>query len=447
MQTFRLCVGKIVKLPALGNSCAILYFWANNCPMTEREIIGIFGAMNAGKSSLMNLITQQESSIVDATPGTTADTRVTLIELHGIGPVKLMDTAGYDESDMLGEKKRKKVIAALKECDLVLLVLNPASPGLSTGKLLLNESLAEGKQVLVVYNLFSPSDKSEVEGVERRLPELRQFPRITLSALVPGNRAVLLDFLLAHYIPKNNPTELLPFAEPNEFYVLNIPMDEETPPGRYLRPQAMAEEYLTRHWTFPVSYRMNLGKARSGDAGERARWDSFLGSFGRRPKVIITDSQAMDIMKSWTPADIGLTTFSIMMINYMSRGNLAGFAQAVRRIDTLQPGDAILMAEACNHSRIKEDIGTVQIPNLIAQRFPGVTVQHAFGREWPEAEELKNIRLVIHCGGCMITPQRMAARLRDLGRLNVPITNYGIFLSYIQGKQVLEQALKPWGLT
>lgn len=412
--------------------------------MTERDIIGIFGAMNAGKSSLMNLITQQESSIVDATPGTTADTRVTLMELHGIGPVKLMDTAGYDESDILGEKKRKKVIAALKECDLALMVINPVSPGLSTAKLLMTESLTEGKQVMVVYNLFAPSDQAKIEGVERRLPELRQLPSIALSALLPESRPALLSFLLEHYIPKNNPTELLPFAERDEFYILNIPMDEETPPGRYLRPQAMAEEYLTRHWAYPVSYRMNLGKARSGDAGERARWDNFLDSFGRRPKVIITDSQAMDIMKSWTPADIGLTTFSIMMINYMSRGNLAGFAQAVRQLDTLQPGDAILIAEACNHSRIREDIGTVQIPKLISQRFAGVKVKHVFGREWPEADELNNIRLVIHCGGCMITPQRMAARLRDLGKLNIPITNYGVFLSYIQGKQVLEQVLKPW---
>jgi [FeFe] hydrogenase H-cluster maturation GTPase HydF len=412
--------------------------------MTEREIIGIFGTMNAGKSSLMNLISQQESSIVDAAPGTTADTRVTLMELHGIGPVKLMDTAGYDESELLGEKKRKKVTAALKECDLVLLVIDPASPNLPTGKLLLEQSLAEEKQILVIYNLFAPEDEAKIAELEALLPVLRQFPKMTVSAILPEMRASLLAFLLDHYIPKNNPTELLPFVQPDEFYILNIPMDEETPPGRYLRPQAMAEEYITRHWAYPVSFRMNLGKARSNDPGEKARWEGFLGSFGRRPKVIITDSQAMDIMKSWTPDDIQLTTFSIMMINYMSRGKLADFATAVRVLDNLQHGDSIVIAEACNHSRIKEDIGTVQIPNVIAQRFPGVTVQHIFGREWPDEEELKRTKLVVHCGGCMITPQRMAARLRDLGKLNVPITNYGIFLSYVQGKEVLEKVLQPW---
>ncbi len=414
--------------------------------MTERDIIGIFGTMNAGKSSLMNLITQQESSIVDATPGTTADTRITMMELHGIGPVKLMDTAGFDESETLGDKKRKKVYAALKECDLVLLVIDPASPGLPTLNLLLEEALAEEKQILIVYNHFSPDDERMIELCVKHLPLLNQFPHIRISALNLENRNTLLTFLLQHYIPKNNPTRLLHFIEPDEFYILNIPMDEETPPGRYLRPQAMAEEYITRHWGFPVSYRMNLGKARSGDPAEKDRWESFLGSFGRRPKVIITDSQAMDIMKSRTPADIGLTTFSIMMINYMSRGKLADFAIAVRTIDTMQSGDTIMIAEACNHSRIKEDIGTVQIPNLIRKQLPGVKVKHIFGREWPEPEELENIKLVIHCGGCMITPQRMAARLRDLERLQIPITNYGIFLSYIQGRNVLERVLKPWNV-
>ena len=412
--------------------------------MTERDIIGIFGTMNAGKSSLMNLITQQESSIVDSTPGTTADTRVTLMELHGIGPVKLMDTAGYDESDVLGEKKRKKVDAALKECDLVLMVIDPANPGLSDVNQILKVSLDEGKQVLVIYNLFLASDESLIDFIEAKLPELKSFPKMCLSALQPEKRAALLELILTNYIPKNNPTELLPFVQPDEFYILNIPMDEETPPGRYLRPQAMAEEYITRHWGFPVSYRMNLGQARSNNPIEITRWESFLGSFGRRPKVIITDSQAMDIMKTWTPADIELTTFSVMMINYMSRGKLNDFAAAVRALDTIKPGETILIAEACNHSRIKEDIGTVQIPNWIQKKYPGVKVQHVFGREWPEPEELENIRLVIHCGGCMITPQRMAARLRDLGKYGIPITNYGIFLSYIQGKNVLEQVLKPW---
>ena len=162
--------------------------------MTERDIIGIFGTMNAGKSSLMNLITQQESSIVDATPGTTSDTRITMMELHGIGPVKLMDTAGFDESETLGDKKRKKVGAALKECDLVLVVIDPASPGLPTVKLLLEDAIAEEKQILIVYNLFSSADEGKIDLCEKNLPLLNQFPQIRISALKPENRSALLEF-------------------------------------------------------------------------------------------------------------------------------------------------------------------------------------------------------------------------------------------------------------
>ena len=412
--------------------------------MTERDIIGIFGSMNAGKSSLMNLLTQQESSIVDATPGTTADTRVTLMELHGIGPVKLMDTAGFDESHLLGEKKRRKVQTALKECDLVLLVINPATPGLPADKLLLNEAIEEEKQILVIYNLFNLADREKISIIEREMPDLKKFPAINLSVLNSENRSLLLSFILDQYIPKNIPVELLPFVRPDEFYILNIPMDDETPPGRYLRPQAMAEEYITRHWGYPVSFRMNLTKARKGDESEKRRWENFLASFVRRPKAIITDSQAMDIMAKWTPDDIELTTFSIMMINYMSRGKLGDFAGAVRVMDTLNQGDTILIAEACNHSRIREDIGTVQIPNLIKKLRPGINIRHVFGREWPDKEEMESVRLVIHCGGCMITPQKMLARLRDLKKYGIPITNYGIFLSYLQGKEMLDKVLKPW---
>ncbi len=412
--------------------------------MTEREIIGIFGKMNSGKSSLMNLLTQQETSIVDSTPGTTSDTKITLMELHGLGPVKLLDTAGFDESDVLGEKKRKKVITALKECDLVLLVVDPSTGDFSTENAIVEEALNQEKQILLIYNLFNTDDKERIAEAEHRLPPLKKLRPLFGSLVDPRFRQPLIEFILANYIPKNFAVELLPFVEKDHFYILNIPMDEETPPGRYLRPQAMAEEYITRNWAYPVSYRMDLGKARRGEPDERRRWDNFISSFSRRPKAIITDSQAMDILKSWAPDDMALTTFSIMMINYMSRGRLSGFVDAITALDTLRPGDSVLIAEACNHSRIREDIGTVQIPNLIARFYPGVTVDHAFGREFEGNEAMNRYKLVIHCGGCMISAQRMAARLRDLEALGIPITNYGIFLSYVQGKAALDRVIAPW---
>ena len=412
--------------------------------MTERDIIGIFGKMNSGKSSLMNLLTQQETSIVDSTPGTTTDTKIALAEIHGLGPVKILDTAGFDEQEALGDKKRKKSIIALKECDLVLLVIDPSTSDFESESLIISEVRKLEKQLITVYNLFDKNDRILIPEIESMLYNPGVYSKIVLSAVDMDFRQELLNFILNNYIPKNLTVELLPFVEQGEFYILNIPMDEETPAGRYLRPQAMAEEYITRKWAFPVSYRMNLSKARAGDHSERERWNGFVNSFTKRPKAIVTDSQAIDILKSWAPDDIALTTFSIMMINFMSRGKLTAFVDGIRAMNSLQPGDHILIAEACNHSRIKEDIGTVQIPRILKKIYPDIVVDHAFGREFVDDPDIENYKLVIHCGGCMISNQRMAARLRDLKITGVPITNYGIFLSFMQGEETLARVIKPW---
>ncbi len=415
--------------------------------LVERDHIGIFGKMNSGKSSIMNMLTQQQTSIVDPTPGTTADTKIALQEIHGMGPVKLFDTAGLDESSGLGLKKRAKVLADLKECDLVLLVIDPDTSDFATENEILANARELDKQILTLYNLFRPSAEERIPFVEQSIPLLRFHKKMSFVATDSGWRQPLLDFILANFVSKNAKMELLPFVERDQFYVLNIPMDVETPGGRFLRPQAMAEEYITRSWAYPVCYRMDLGKARSGDASERRRWDAFLGNFGRRPKAIITDSQAMDVMRAWTPDDVMLTTFSIMMINYGSRGGLSRFVDGVRALKDLKAGDKILIAEACNHSRIAEDIGTVQIPNSIKRRWPGVAVEHNFGREFQENQRLQSYKLVIHCGGCMISPQKMLARIHDLDSVGVPYTNYGIFLSWMQGPEALQKVLRPWEIT
>lgn len=414
--------------------------------IVERDHIGIFGKMNAGKSSIMNLLTQQTTSIVDPTPGTTADTKVALQEIHGLGPVKLFDTAGLDEATELGRKKRDKVLDDLKACDLVLLVIDPSTRTFAAEATVLDRARELDKPLLALFNLFTPSAANDVGTVEAALPLLKFHPRHLLSAADPACRQPLLAFILAHYTPRRVTTELLPFAERDAFFVLNIPMDEQTPSGRLLRPQEMAHEYLVRHWAWPVSYRMDLARARSGDEVERRRFETFLAGLGRRPRAIITDSQAMDLMHRWTPDDIPLTTFSIMMINYVSQGRLASFVRGIGALDRLQDGDRVLIAEACNHSRVAEDIGTVQIPAIIRRRWPGVTVEHNFGREFQENASLQAYKLVIHCGGCMITPQKLQARIRDLDTIGVPYTNYGLFLAYAQGRAALRQVLRPWGL-
>jgi [FeFe] hydrogenase H-cluster maturation GTPase HydF len=416
--------------------------------LVERDNIGIFGKMNSGKSSIMNLLTQQETSIVDSKPGTTADTKIALQEIHGLGPVKLYDTAGADENDILGEKKRKKILSDLKECDLVLLIIDPSTKDFKTEKDIIDKARELDKQILIIYNIFNCEDEDRINNVGEKISLLRFYKKINLRAVEEKYRQPLLNFILDSFESKNQKIELFPFLKKNEYYILNIPMDVETPPGRYLRPQAMSEEYITRNWAYPISYRMDLAKARSNDKNEneKKRFLDFINNFKKRPKTIITDSQAIDILSKWCPDNIQLTTFSITMINYFSRGKLKLFVEGIKALKELKKGDKILIVEACNHSRIGEDIGTVQIPNFFKKKYPGVVLEHNFGREFQENKKLEEYKLIIHCGGCMISSQTLLARIKDLEAVDVPFTNYGIFLSYMQGEDTLRRVLLPWNI-
>ena len=413
----------------------------------ERNNIGIFGKMNAGKSSVMNLITRQETSIVDPSPGTTSDTKMSLFEMHGMGPVRLFDTAGINEKGELGEKKRKKVLNDLKESDLVLVVVDPSSMDFSHEKEIVKEARELSKQILVIYNIFREEDSALISHVEKNIPHLKFHKKILLKANDGRFSRPLADFILNNFEHESSPVDLLPFVERDNYYILVIPMDAETPQGRYLRPQAMTEEYITRNWAYPVSFRLDLNKARGADSEyEKNRFLSLVSGLGKKPGCIITDSQAMDIMARWCPENIDLTTFSIVMINYMSNGRLSSFVDGIGALDTLAEGDFVLISEACNHSRIGEDIGIVQIPAFMDKKFPGVKIEHNFGREFQDNRSLEKYSLIIHCGGCMISRQKMTARIRDLDALAIPYTNYGIFLSAVNGPEALKRVLKPWGL-
>jgi [FeFe] hydrogenase H-cluster maturation GTPase HydF len=414
--------------------------------MIERDHIGIFGKMNAGKSTLMNLLTQQETSIVDPTPGTTADTKAALCEIHGIGPVKIFDTAGLDEHSSLGEKKRQKSLGVLKECDLVLLVINPSLPDFRVETELLDAAREMDKQVLVLFNLFAEADRARIPSLYASIDLMKFYTPLSIRANDPEDRPSLLKFILDEYKPKRVAMELFPFVERDENYILVVPMDVETPQGRFLRPQQMAVEYITRKFAFPSCIRLDLGKARDPVLfrEEKRRFEEYIDGFRKRPRVIITDSQAMDILAGWCPEDIDLTTFSITMIQFVSKGMLEDFVHGLEIMERLGPGDKVLIVEACNHSRIGEDIGTVQIPKYFARHYPGVSLEHNFGREFLENDALNAYSLIIHCGGCMIAPQKLASRIRDLKAVGVPFTNYGLFLSYLQGREALAKVLRPW---
>ncbi len=430
----------------------------------DRFHIGIFGRINAGKSTLMNVLTQQETSIVDPTPGTTTDIKTALMEIHALGPVKILDTAGLDEGRDLGAKKRDKTLSALEQVDLAVLVVDPVQV-IQSGDLEVEEGVAaacrkSGRSLVMVCNVREGHDRplasmglslgQAIDHCRSALVDRSPDRVVVIDLKTAGALAAVVELLVRTRPDPGKNVELLPFVQGSGSVLLHIPLDEESPSGRLLRPQEMAMEYLLR-LRVPVGMaRVDLKLARSGNevvsGRERERFLRFFERLGGAGEVqlVLTDSQAIDVMHRWLPSQVPLTTFSVMMIHQSCAGNLALFAEGTRVLETLRPGDRVLIAEACNHDRVAEDIGTVQIPRKLAERIPGVCVDHAFGREFPNVEALSRYRLAIHCGGCMISKQQASARVARLAEAGIPVSNYGMVLAWFEGAEALDRVLCPW---
>lgn len=415
-----------------------------------RTHISMVGFMNAGKSSIMNSITQQPTSIVDDTPGTTADTKVALMEIHKIGPCKLLDTAGVDELGVLGNKKLTKTMSAVKESDLVLFVIDPCHFNPELFQPILNLAKRRGKVSAIVYNHF---DRNSNKDFEKKMNEAsltiskivnEKLPSITVNAIDQKSTNQKIIPFIASLKKQTKPVPLLPskFTGPDKTIFLNIPLDIESPTGRLLRPQTMLIEYSLRRLSPVTLYNMNLKAARSESCQkELQRFQKCINS--NLPSLAVTDSQAIDVMFKWTPQNIPLTTFSVMMANIQSGGKLSEFSKGIDRLRKLKKGDRVLICEACNHDRIGDDIGTVQLPTKLKKKYPGVEIDWAFGRSY-EDKKLSDYALALHCGGCMISKQQMISRIQDLLESGVPVANYGLALSYLASPAALDRVLKPW---
>ena len=425
----------------------------------EHHIICFVGRTNVGKSSLLNLLSgQKDYAIVDSTPGTTADTVTTVMEIHGVGPCKILDTAGVDECSVLGEKKRKKTLEAIEEADLSIVVIDllgaAETRDLSIETELIERAERYGKQVLIIYNLlrYEEVDDKEIEKSRRLVDKLLGglYPSIVVDATDMSQQLMIATFINTFFQHKIHTIDLLPSLKSTGYVLIVVPMDEETPALRLLRPQDMAVERILRHYATPVLFRPDLKKARSSDsdisAEESARFERTLKHLSESKEglqLVITDSQAFDVVSNWIPEEIPFTSFSIMMTNYMSFGNLDLFIEGVKSVDSLKPGDNILIVEACNHSRKCNDIGTVQIPKLLNERIGGdLNFDFNFGRTYPE--DVSKYKLLIHCGACMIDRQKYARRIVKAKEANVAITNYGILLSFLKSEEVLRRAVKPF---
>ena len=385
----------------------------NETPSGERTHIGFFGARNAGKSSLVNAVTGQELAVVSDVKGTTTDPVRKAMELLPLGPVVIIDTPGFDDEGALGLERVKKTREILRTCDIAVLVVDA-----STG--------------------MTPTDRELLDLIrERDIPFLTVWNKTDLAAAQPvpegtaaassltGDGISELKERLARLKPEREERPLAgDLVSPGELCVLVCPIDESAPKGRLILPQQQVIRDLMDHGAIPVVCR-------------DTELYALLKKPGLDPALVITDSQAFRTVSAIVPDVLPLTSFSILMARY--KGFLDTAVKGISAAGTLQDGDRILLAEGCTHHRQCNDIGTVKIPRWLRQ-YTGKELQidTCSGREFPE--DLTPYRLVIHCGGCMLTENAVLARMNQAIRQGIPFTNYGIAIAFMTG--ALERSLR-----
>ncbi len=378
----------------------------------ERVHIGFFGNTNAGKSSLVNKVTSQQTALVSEVSGTTTDVVRKAMELLPIGPVMIIDTPGFDDESILGEKRIENTIEALRTADAAVLVCDALKGKTPTDEKL--EELFRERKIpyIVVYN-------------KADLAEKRNDSLFYVSA-VTGEGIEELKKKLGEVIPKRSDKMNIvdSFVKKGDIAVLITPIDESAPKGRIILPQQNVLRNL-----------LDIGAIAVVTQVEEL--EETLKNLGKKPAVVITDSQAFSAVSKIVPKDIPLTSFSILFAKY--KGVLDEAVKAVGRIENLKDGDKILVAEGCSHHRQCNDIGTVKIPNWI-KKHTGKDIQFDFtsAREFPD--NLKEYALVLHCGGCMITERDVMSRMERAKEENIPFTNYGITIAYMNG--ILKRSIK-----
>jgi len=393
-------------------------------PKSFRLHIGIFGRRNAGKSSILNALTHQDVSIVSEVAGTTTDPVEKPMELLPLGPVLFIDTAGIDDVGALGEKRVAKTLAVFDRTDLGVIVSNFNDWGNYEQKLM-NELKDRDIPFVIVFNktdLFQAND-AILSLVNDTKTKFVQTSVITGTGLLEL-RQLLLNSAPADYI--NRPSILADLVGAGEAAILVVPIDKEAPKGRLILPQVQSIRDLLDNDSFcTVVKERELREA--------------LSRFNKPPKLVVTDSQAFLKVAADTPPEIPLTSFSILFARY--QGDLTTLAEGALAIDQLKTGDKVLIAEACSHHPIGEDIGTVKIPRWLTQYVGGkLEFDSTRGHDFPP--NLSEYKLIIHCGACMWNRREMLSRIMKARQAGVPITNYGLTIAYSLG--IFERALQPF---
>ncbi len=388
----------------------------NSTPSANRVHIGFFGRRNAGKSSVVNAVTGQELAVVSEIKGTTTDPVTKAMELLPMGPVVIIDTAGIDDEGALGELRVQKTRQILNKTDVAVLVMDGTVSVEEAEKELIG--IFREKKIPYVLAI----NKDDLRQQEDRLPEDMlpgEAENIIRISARTGFQIEELKEKIAHLaVAEETKRQIVgDLLNPMDFVVLVAPIDSAAPKGRLILPQQQTIRDILESGAVSIVVREHELK-------------ETLRQLGRKPAMVITDSQVFAQVSADTPEEILLTSFSILFARY--KGNLKTAVQGAAAIENLQDGDKVLISEGCTHHRQCDDIGSVKIPRwLAAYTKKQLNICLSSGTEFPE--DLSEYKLVIHCGGCMLGEREMKYRLKCAADQRVPVTNYGIAIAYMQG--------------
>lgn len=391
----------------------------NETPSADRVHIGFFGRRNAGKSSIVNKVTGQELAVVSDVKGTTTDPVSKAMELLPMGPVVIIDTPGIDDEGHLGELRVRKAKQVLNRVDVAVLVVDATVGKTSVDEELIHIFKEKEIPYLVVYNkadLLKTKDGNRLSSDNNLNQNTEQS--IYASAATGQNIYELKEKIASLAVTDELKLRLVgDLLEPSDFAILVVPIDKAAPKGRLILPQQQ-------------SIRDVLEAGAAAIVLKEDELSNTLETLGKKPKLVITDSQVFARVSEETPEDIWLTSFSILFARF--KGNLKTAAAGAAALDRLKDGDKILISEGCTHHRQCDDIGTVKLPRWI-RNYTGkeLEFEYSSGRDFPE--DVTKYSLIVHCGGCMLNEREMRYRQKCALDQEIPITNYGIVIAYMQG--------------
>jgi len=410
-------------------------------PKANRVHIGFFGRCNAGKSTLINMLTDQPVSLVSEVAGTTTDPVSKSMEILPLGPVVITDTAGIDDTSELGALRIEKSEEIIKKINLAVYVLRNDKAPTADDMMWLNKLKQNNVPIALFINEINAFDSesahdNDSNGNDTNLNYVDAYPDLSAIATVVGStdftsnrdRLTLLDLLggLTPLDVEGEQSLLQGLVDPGDTIILVCPIDSAAPKGRLILPQVQTIREILDHKGLAL-------------VCQTEELPTMLNKLSQKPKLVITDSQAFDAVNALTPADIPLTSFSILMARF--KGKLQDLVTGVKALNNLKPGARVLISEGCTHRRQCDDIGTVKIPMWLKKKgHTDLQLEFTSGGAFPK--DVSGYDLIIHCGACMLTRREVLRRIDCAVVQGTPIVNYGVLIASLHG--ILERAISPF---